>query len=89
MTKRTEMQELKGLLFWAAKNSPRLTAVDVNAMIADANRAAFDALDDKDKRNIRQLMDILQANVKGKFGDGSALEVLSAVAQVMEAPDAP
>ena len=79
MSGKTEYTELKRLLFAVAENSKIVTTVDVNGMIMDASKDAFDGLEPADKRNVRQAMDILQANVKGKFGDGSALELLAAL----------
>ena len=79
MSGKTEYTELKRLLFAVAKNSKIVTTVDVNGMIMDASKDAFDGLEPADKRNVRRTMEMLQANVKGHFGPSQALEVLAAV----------
>lgn len=84
MTKQSEMQMYKRLMFGAAEVSDRTTMNEVNGIIADANKAAYDGLEDADKRHVRAAMDRLQAKMHGQFGDVQALELLSALAQVLE-----
>ena len=88
MTKRNEMQDLKRLLFATAEVSPATSMSEVNGIIADANKAAYDSLDNGDKKHILKAMDALQSNAR-RLGDAGALEVLSAIAQVMGDNNAP
>lgn len=84
MTPQNQLQVLKRLLCWRAENTNSMNMTQVNGMIADANRAAYDSLDDADRAHIRDAVSLLQANIEPPFGDAMALELLSAVAQVME-----
>ena len=76
--------ETKQRLYAIKDVSRDLNGTMVNGMIADANRAAYDSLDDADRAHIRDAVSLLQANIEPPFGDAMALELLSAVAQVME-----
>ena len=77
-----ELQLYKRLLFGAAMVSRNTDMNEVNQMIADANRAAYDSLDDCDKVHVREAVETLKANTKA-MGFAGGLEVLSAIAQVM------
>lgn len=75
----TEYTELKRFLFNVKDVSSRINGAEVNKMIADANRAAYAALDERDKAVIRDAVLRLQVNCKQPFGDTMALELLAAV----------
>ena len=79
-----ELSTLKRLLCWRAENTNSMNMTQVNSMIADANRAAYDSLDDADRAHVRNAVSLLQANIKPPFCDAMALELLAAVAQVMD-----
>ena len=78
-----ELSTLRRLLCWRAENTNSMNMTQVNALIADANRDAYDSLDDDDKRNVNRAVQMLQANIRG-LGDNGALELLAALGQVME-----
>ena len=82
MTHDNQLQLYKRLLCWKAENTPSVNMNEVNQMIADANRAAYDSLDDCDKVHVREAVETLKANTKA-MGFAGGLEVLSAIAQVL------
>ena len=78
-----ELQLYKRLLFGAAMVSNRTDMNEVNQMISDANRAAYDSLDDADRVHVKSAVEMLKANTSKGLGDAGALELIAALAQVM------
>ena len=75
----TELQTMKRLLFGVAEVSKRTSMKEVNAMIAEANQAAYDKLDYDDKVNVDRALEALRAEIKSQFGDVSGYELLAAI----------
>ena len=78
-----DLQLLKRALFLRADVSAAVTRSDVTVLINEANQAAYDSLEDDDKRHVSSAVKMLRANMNGSFGELCALELLAAVAQVM------
>ena len=80
--KSTEYQELKRFLFNVKDISPRINGAEVNGMITDACKGAYDALDEGDKAHICGQQRILIDYVKKRgqqLSEAMALELLAAV----------
>ena len=74
-----QLQLYKRLLFGAAMVSNRTDMNEVNQMISDANRAAYDSLDDADRVHVKSAVEMLKANTSKGLGDAGALELIAAL----------
>jgi len=70
----------KRLLYGTAMVSDKTSMNEVNQMIADANRDAYDTLDDDDQVHVNEACRMLETNAGHRLGRAGALEVLSALA---------
>jgi hypothetical protein len=85
--KKDEFQFYKRLLFAEAEYSNKITKTQANKMIIDSVKSAYESLDDKAKRHVKNAVDILRDNITGSFSEASTLELLAAISFYRDAPE--
>ena len=78
MVMASEFQMLKRLLFNLKDYSERIDGAEANKMVQEACFEAFDALDEEEQAQIRQVCETIQVQV-GRISEKGTLELLAAL----------